>query len=244
MCGVRCTPNLAAYCNNGLNLTSRGGGVIFKLLHKLIFKCLITYFSVLYHGERFQIKGTFSKVHRQQKLSLYFPLSFLAKLQIVVTGQFCKPVTLLANSVHYLLQLTYRPRVALFDVGRLLYYNLYPFGILFQYVNFACAIPLNCVAKVQTYLQPTKHFAKNLCIFNLLQQIRLFLPKFIHILSTKTGKCAICKANFFAFRLITYVPYIITNNNAIFVQLLQCVVIWYLQTYNVGYIPNLPPLQN
>ena len=27
---------------------------------------------------------------------------FLAKLQIVVTGQFCKPVTLLANSVHYL----------------------------------------------------------------------------------------------------------------------------------------------
>ena len=103
MCGVRCTPNLAAYCNNGLNLTSRGGGVIFKLLRKLIFKCLITYFSVLYHGERFQIKGTFSKVHRQQKLSLYFPLSFLAKLQIVVTGQFCKPVTLLANSVHYLL---------------------------------------------------------------------------------------------------------------------------------------------
>ena len=71
--------------------------------YKLIFKCLITYFSVLYHGERFQIKGTFSKVHRQQKLSLYFPLSFLAKLQIVVTGQFCKPVTLLANSVHYLL---------------------------------------------------------------------------------------------------------------------------------------------
>ena len=37
MCGVRCTPNLAAYCNNGLNLTSRGGGVIFNLLHKLCF---------------------------------------------------------------------------------------------------------------------------------------------------------------------------------------------------------------
>ena len=96
MCGVRCTPNLAAYCNNGLNLTYRGIGVIFKLLHKLILKCLITYFSVLYHGEHFQIKGTFSKVHRQQKLSLYFPLSFLAKLQIVVTGQFCKPDVLLA----------------------------------------------------------------------------------------------------------------------------------------------------
>ena len=203
MCGVRCTPNLAAYCNNGLNLTYKGIGVIFKLLHKLIFKCLITYFSVLYHGERFQIKGTFSKVHRQQKLSLYFPLSFLAKLQIVVTGQFCKPVTLLANSVHYLLQLTYRPRVALFDVGRLLYYNLYPFGILFQYVNFACAIPLNCVAKVQTYLQTCKHFPKKVCIFNLLQQIKLICAVFIQILSTKTGKCAIYKANIFAFNGIS-----------------------------------------
>ena len=37
MCGVRCTPNLAAYCNNGLHLTSKGTGVIFKLLHKLCF---------------------------------------------------------------------------------------------------------------------------------------------------------------------------------------------------------------
>ena len=37
MCGVRCTPNLAAYCNNGLHLTSRGRGAIFKLLHKLCF---------------------------------------------------------------------------------------------------------------------------------------------------------------------------------------------------------------
>ena len=58
---------------------------------------------------------------------------------------------------------------------------------------------LNCDAKVQTYLQTCKHFPKNLCIFNLLQQIRLFLPKFIHILSTKTAKCAIYKASFFAF---------------------------------------------
>ena len=204
MCGVRCTPNLAAYCNNGLNLTSRGGGTIFKLLYKLIFKCLITYFSVLYHGERFQIKGTFSKVHRQQKLSLYFPLSFLAKLQVSCYGITCKlPTCFQLCSTYYLLQLTYRPRVALFDVGRLLYYNLYPFGILFQYVNFACAIPLNCVAKVQRYLQPTKHFAKNLCIFNLLQQISMFLPKFIHILSTKLAKCAIYKANFFAFNGIS-----------------------------------------
>ena len=87
MCGVRCTPNLAAYCNNGLHLTSRGRGAIFKLLHKLIFKCLITYFSVLYHGEHFQIKGTFSKVHRQQKLSLYFSSFVLAKLQVIATGQ-------------------------------------------------------------------------------------------------------------------------------------------------------------
>ena len=37
MCGVRCTPNLAAYRNNGLHLTSKGRGVIFKLLHKLWF---------------------------------------------------------------------------------------------------------------------------------------------------------------------------------------------------------------
>ena len=202
MCGVRCTPNLAAYCNNGLNLTSRGGGVIFKLLHKLIFKCLITYFSVLYHGERFQIKGTFSKVHRQQKLSLYFPLSFLAKLQIVVTGQFCKPVTLLANSVHYLLQLTYRAR-CLNSSALTAYYLLSPPHSVFVSIsNFACAIPLNCDAKVQRYLQPTKHFAKKVCIFNLLQQISMFLPKFIHILSTNLAKCAICKANIFAFRLL------------------------------------------
>ena len=160
MCGVRCTPNLAAYCNNGLNLTSRGGGVIFKLLHKLIFKCLITYFSVLYHGERFQIKGTFSKVHRQQKLSLYFPLSFLAKLQIVVTGQFCKPVTLLANSVHYLLQLTYRAR-CLNSSALTAYYLLSPPPSVFVSIsNFACAIPLNCDAKVVLLFVSCKQFAK------------------------------------------------------------------------------------
>ena len=49
----------------------------------------------------------------------------------------------------------------------------------------------------------------------------MILPKFIHILSTKSAKCAIYKANFFAFRLITYVHYIITNNNAIFAVCLR-----------------------
>ena len=75
---------------------------------------------------------------------------------------------------------------------------------------------LNCDAKVLQIFETCKHFPKNIYLFNVLQQIRLFLPKFIHILSTNLAKCAIYKANFFAFRLITYVPYIITNNNAIF----------------------------
>ena len=60
---------------------------------------------------------------------------------------------------------------------------------------------LNCDAKVQTYLQTCKHFPENLCFFNLLQQIKLICAVFIHILSTKSTKCAIYKANFFAFRL-------------------------------------------
>ena len=89
------------------------------------------------------------------------------------------------------------------------YYLLFSLCLLLPFV-------LNCDAKVQTYLQPTKHFTKNLCIFNLLQQISMFLPKFIHILSTKTGKCAIYKANIFAFGCNTRVHYIITNNNAAF----------------------------
>ena len=75
---------------------------------------------------------------------------------------------------------------------------------------------LNCDAKVQRYLQPTKHFAEKVCLFNVLQQIRLFLPKFIHILSTKSIKCAIYKANFFAFaeypHTNAHVHYIKTNN--------------------------------
>ena len=86
---------------------------------------------------------------------------------------------------------------------------------------------LNCVAKVQTYLETCKHFPKNLCIFNLLQQIKLICAVFIQILSTKSIKCAIYKANIFVFRLITYVPYIITNNNANFVVCLQRVVVGY-----------------
>ena len=80
---------------------------------------------------------------------------------------------------------------------------------------------LNCVAKVQTYLQTCKHFPEKVCIFNLLQQISMFLPKFIHILSTKLAKCAIYKANFFVYaeypHTNAHVHYIITNNNAIFV---------------------------
>lgn len=95
---------------------------------------------------------------------------------------------------------------------------------------------LNCVAKVQTYLETTKQKTKNICLFNVLQQISMFLPKFIHILSTKLAKCAIYKANFFAFaeypHTYTHVHYIKTNNKL------------YLQPYNVvGYIPKLPPLQ-
>ena len=104
------------------------------------------------------------------------------------------------------------------------YYLLLSLCLLLPFV-------LNCDAKVQRYLQPTKHFAEKVCIFNLLQQIRLIYAVFIQILSTKTGKCAIYKANFFAFRLITYVHYIITNNNAIFVACLRVLCYGYLQPY-------------
>ena len=62
---------------------------------------------------------------------------------------------------------------------------------------------LNCDAKVQRYLLSTKHFAKNLCLFNVLQQIKLICAVFIQILSTKLAKCAIYKANFFAFNGIS-----------------------------------------
>ena len=79
-----------------------------------------------------------------------------------------------------------------------------------------CDSFLNCDAKVQTYLETTKQKTKNICLFNVLQQISMFLPKFIHILSTKTGKCAIYKAKFFAFaeypHTNAHVHYIKTNN--------------------------------
>ena len=86
---VRCTLHAqpVSLLTYGLHLTSKGRGVIFKLLHKLIFKCLITYFSVLYHGERFQIKGTFSKVHRQQKIKPVFSsFHFWQNYKLFVTG--------------------------------------------------------------------------------------------------------------------------------------------------------------
>lgn len=92
--------------------------------------------------------------------------------------------------------------------------------------NFACAIPLNCDAKVQTYLETTKQKTKNLCIFNLLQQIKLICAVFIQILSTKLAKCAIYKANFFAFaeypHTNAHVHYIKTNNK-LYLQPFACV---------------------
>lgn len=45
-------------------------------------------------------------------------------------------------------------------------------------------------AKVQTYLLCTKHFAEKVCIFNVLQQMKLIYAVFIQILSTKLAKCA------------------------------------------------------
>ena len=83
-------------------------------------------------------------------------------------------------------------------------------------VPLSSPLPRNGTAKVQTYLETTKQKTKKVCFINNLQQIKLICAVFIQILSTKLAKCAIYKANFFAFRLITYVHYIITNNNAIF----------------------------
>ena len=71
----------------------------------------------------------------------------------------------------------------------------------------------------------------------------MFLPKFIHILSTKLTKCAIYKANFFAFRLITYVHYIITNNNAIFVAVRSVVLQLICAVLMQATFAKLPPLQ-
>ena len=88
--------------------------------------------------------------------------------------------------------------------------------LLIVFIVFIITFVLNCVAKVQRYLQPTKHFAKNLCLFNVLQQIKLICAVFIHILSTKSIKCAMYKANIFAFaeypHTNAHVHYIKTNN--------------------------------
>ena len=107
---------------------------------------------------------------------------------------------------------------------------------------------LNCDAKVQTYLQTCKHFPEKVCIFNLLQQIKLICAVFIQILSTKSTKCAIYKANFFAFNGISTHErartYIKTNINAIFVVCLRICLQRVVVGYSVGYIPaKLPPLQ-
>ena len=104
------------------------------------------------------------------------------------------------------------------------YYLLFSLCLLLRFV-------LNCDAKVQTYLQPTKQKTKKVCIFNLLQQIRLICAVFIHILSTKSTKCAIYKANFFAFGCNTRVHYIITNNNAIFVAVRSVLLCGILYPY-------------
>ena len=83
-------------------------------------------------------------------------------------------------------------------------------------VPLSSPLPRNGTAKVQTYLETTKQKTKNLCLFNVLQQIKLICAVFIHILSTNLAKCAICKANIFAFaeypHTNAHVHYIKTNN--------------------------------
>lgn len=87
-------------------------------------------------------------------------------------------------------------------------------------------------AKLQRYLQPTKQKTKKVWFINNLQQISMILPKFIQILSTKLAKCAIYKANFFAFaecpHTNTHVHYNIKTNNRLPLQsVCVCVVMWY-----------------
>ena len=79
MCGVRCTPNLAAYCNNGLNLTSRGGGVIFKLLHKLWFFLISFLFQCLTHTEKALIVPLFAAPRKRARTGFYY-LCFIYQL--------------------------------------------------------------------------------------------------------------------------------------------------------------------
>lgn len=105
------------------------------------------------------------------------------------------------------------------------YYLLFSLCLLLRFV-------LNCDAKVQTYLETTKQKTKNLCLFNLLQQISMVLPKFIHILSTKTGKCAIYKANIFVCSRVMRVHYIITNNKLSLYSCCSRINVAYIQNYH------------
>ena len=90
----------------------------------------------------------------------------LAKLQVIYNGITCNSRR--AFSLQHVLftysLLTEPAPLALFDVNRLLYYKPAPFSILFQYVNFACAIPLNCVAKVVQIFGTCKHFNEKMSI--------------------------------------------------------------------------------
>ena len=140
-------------------------GDCFISTSKLIFKCLITYFNVLYHGEHFQIK--LRRIFKSPSPTKIKPIFYLAKLQVSCYGLTCNSRR--AFSLQHVLftysLLTEPAPLALFDVDRLLYYKPAPFSILFQYVNFACAIPLNCDAKVIQITLPSKRFAKKSLYF-------------------------------------------------------------------------------
>ena len=70
----------------------------------------------------------------------------------------------------------------------------------------------------------------------------MFLPKFIHILSTNLTKCAIYKAKMFAFRL-QYAhahTYIYKDKYKCYLcSRAKCGIIAYLCRINVGYIPKI-----
>ena len=197
MCGVRCTPNLAAYYNNGLHLTSKGGGVIFKLLHKLWFFLISFLFQCLTHTEKALIVPLFAAPRKRARTGFYY-LCFIYQLFTYHVkrwrGLFGARCGLL--SPWYVSSTTHRLSFFYMRTGT---YNVLTVAV-------PCASFLNCVAKVQTYLETTKQKTKKVCFINNLQQIKLICAVFIQILSTKTGKCAICKANIFAFRLLrTYI---------------------------------------
>lgn len=66
----------------------------------------------------------------------------------------------------------------LFSVDRLLSFKPAPFGVLFQYVNFACAIPLNCDAKVVLLFVSCKQIGEKVCFLNFPLLKRLFIHIF------------------------------------------------------------------